>query len=423
VRFSPDGKILAASGYEAGSGNAIYRFDLQTGKELPRIGGQLAGGVRRLVYSADGSQMVTAGFDGYVRVWDAETGKPSHAFKADSGTVYGLALSPDGKRIATASREGLRLWETADGRPHIRPNMNKHECVAVAFSPDGKLLASGDAQSVVLWEVATGKPAVTLSGFKGELSAVLFSRDGRTLYTSSYDKMIRLWEVRSGRLIRQAEAHTGWIWALDLRGDDKMVVSGSVDGQFKVWDASMLGQATHHSQKLTPVDATQRWKDLSHPDAAVAMKAVWELSADPGQSLPLLRDKLASLRGAGPSLSEIQRLIDELDHEEWQTREHASKQLWEIGPYALSALKGSLERPASAEARKRLMRLVARIDPTALPPEDLIVLRGVQTLETIGTTEAREVLKQLARSPSGSPRLVEEAAQAAQRLGRSTPRR
>jgi WD40 repeat protein len=422
VRFSPDGKTLAAAGYEAGTGNAIYRFDVVTGKELPRIGGELSGGVRRLVFSADGKHLITAGFDGYVRIWEAQSGKPSHAFKADCGTVYGLALSPDGKRVATASREGLRLWETANGQMHTHPNMNKHECVAVCFSPDGKLIASGDAQSVILWEVATGKAALTLSGFKGELSGVLFSRDGRTLYTASYDKMIRLWEVRTGRLIRQAEAHTGWIWALDLRRDDQMLVSGSVDGQFKLWHTSMLGEAAHTAQKLSPVDAGQRWKELSHPDPAIALRAVWELSADPTQSLPLLREKLASLRGTGPSLAEIHRLIAELDHEEWPNRESASKQLLEIGPYALSALKTALEQPDSPEARKRLTRLIAGIDPTALPPEDLLVLRGIQTLETIGTTEARAVLQQLARSASGSPRLIEEATQAVRRLARSTPR-
>ena len=421
VRFSPDGKTLAVAGYEAGSSNAIYRFDVASGKELPRLCGPLSGGIRRVVFSPDSKRLVSAGFDGHVRVWDLATGKPHCAFRADSGTVYGLAISPDGKTIATAAREGLRLWDARDGRPLVRPEMSKQEAVAVSFSPDGKLVASGDSSSVVLWEVVTGKPARTLSGFKGELSAVLFSSDGRTLYTASYDKTIRVWEVRSGQALGQVEAHTGWIWALDLRRDDRLLVSGSVDGQLKLWSAATLrASATHVAAKVPVLDAAQRWKELAHPDASVAMKAVWDLAGDPSKSVPLLSEKLAQVRGEGPSVQEIQKWIADLDDEEWPVRERASKRLQAVGSHALASIKAAQERPVSPEAARRLNRLVLAIDPTALPTEDLVVLRGVQVLESIGSPEAQKVLHQLARERTGTPRLVEEAAQAAQRLSRSS---
>ncbi|MFQ3591717.1 MAG: PQQ-binding-like beta-propeller repeat protein [Gemmataceae bacterium] len=424
VRFSPDGKTLAAAGYEAGSTNAIYRFDLTTGKELPRLCGPLSGGVRRLVFSPDGKRLISAGFDGYVRIWDLLSGKADSAFRVDSGTVYGLALSPDGKLLATAAREGLRLWDAKDGRALLRPQMSKQEAVAVCFSPDGKLVASGDSSSVVLWEVVTGKPARTLEGFKGELSALLFSPDGRTLYTASYDKMIRIWDVRSGHSLGQVEAHTGWIWALDLRRDGRQLVSGSVDGQLKLWSTCALRSATaHRSAKVSAVDVEQRWKDLAHPEASVAMRAVWELASDPAQSLPLLSAKLAKVRGEGPSLQEIHRLIADLDHEEWPVRERASQRLLAVGPHALASIKAALERPVSPEAARRLARLVHRIDPTALPAEDLLVLRGVQVLENIGTPEAQRILHALAQDRNGTPRLVEEATLAVQRLARSLPSR
>jgi WD40 repeat protein len=152
VRFSPDGKTLAAAGYESGSGNAIYRYDLKTGKELPRIAGHATGGVRRLLFTPDGKRIVSAGFDGHVRVWCVASGKELRAFKADPGTVYGLALSPDGKLAATSGRDGLRIWEVETGRAQQHEAMNKHSCVAVAFSPDGKLVASGDNSTVTIWE-------------------------------------------------------------------------------------------------------------------------------------------------------------------------------------------------------------------------------------------------------------------------------
>ena len=419
VRFSPDGKSLVAAGYEAGSSHAIYRFDLTTGKELPRLCGPLSGGVRRLVFTPEGKRLISAGFDGYVRIWDLISGKPDCAFRVDSGTVYGLALSPDGKTLATAARQGLRLWNAQDGQALHRPEMSKQESVAVCFSPDGKLVASGDSSCVVLWEVVTGKVARTLSGYKGELSSLLFSSDGRTLYTASYDKMIRAWDVRTGQLLGQIEGHTGWIWSLDLRADQRQLVSGSVDGQIKVWSTLALrGSDKHVSAKIPVVDVEQRWKELAHPEASVALRAVWELASDPAQALPLLRAKLADVRGQGPSIQEIQRLIADLDDEEWPVREQASERLLAVGPHALASIKAALDRPASLEAARRLKRLVHAIDPTALPTEDLLVLRGVQVLECIGTPEAHKILQALAQQRSGTPRLVEEAAQAAQRLAR-----
>jgi HEAT repeat protein len=150
------------------------------------------------------------------------------------------------------------------------------------------------------------------------------------------------------------------------------------------------------------------------------MRAVWDLAGDPSKSVPLLGEKLAQVRGEGPSVQEIQKLIADLDDEEWPVRERASKRLQAVGPHALASIKAAQERPVSPEAARRLNRLVLAIDPTALPAEDLVVLRGVQVLESIGSPEAQKVLHQLAQQRTGTPRLVEEAAQAAKRLSRSS---
>ncbi|MGL4552383.1 MAG: WD40 repeat domain-containing protein, partial [Gemmataceae bacterium] len=342
VRFSPDGKTLAAAGYESGTGNAIYRFDVKTGNELPLIAGHATGGVRRLDFTPDGKTLVSAGFDGHVRVWDAPSGKELRSFKADAGTVYGLALSPDGRLAATAGRDGLRVWEVATGREQKHPAMGQHSCVAVAFSPDGKLIASGDGGTVTLWELATGREAATLRGFKGELSYLVFSADGRTLATGSYDKVIRLWDVPAGKLIREAEAHTGWVWGIGLSPDEKQLVSCSVDGTLKLWDMAKLGRPVHTTRKLTEIDAEARWKELSSRDPERAYQAVWALAGDPSRSVPLLAVRLAAARGEGPAASDIERMIRGLDSDEWSEREASSKGLAKVGPHARTLLVRAL---------------------------------------------------------------------------------
>jgi hypothetical protein len=423
VRFSPDGKTLAAAGYESGPGNAIYLFDTATGKELPRLPGHPTGGVRRLAFTPDGKRLVSGGFDGYVRVWDLARGSEVRAIKVEAGTVYSLSLSPDGKTAATAGRDGLKLWELETGKELPREEMNKHGCVAVAFSPDGKLVASGDGESVVLWEVVTGKKVQALSGFKGELSQILFSRDGRTLFTASYDRAVRLWEVRTGRLIHEAEVHSGWVWGIALSPDEKTLASCSVDTKLVCWDVAGLARpAGKAAAPLSEKQLEAHWAELSSGDAGAAYRAVCALAGDPGSALPLLQERLTGPRSAGATAAQLARMVRDLDSDVYRVREQATQDLGRAGVRALPALRRALASPPSLEVKKRAQRLLSRLDPTELPPEELIALRGVQALEYIGTQEARRLLERLARGDGGE-RLMDEAGQALARLDRALPRR
>jgi hypothetical protein len=417
VRFSPDGKMLAAAGYETGSGNPIYLYDVRSGKELPRLVGHPSGGVRRLVFTPDSKQLVSGGFDGSVRVWDVASGKQVRLIAVESGTVYGIDLSADGKTLATAGRDGLRLWDLASGKELPREAMNHQNCVAVAFSPDGKMVASGDSTCVKLWEAATGKVVNTLTGYRGEVSHVLFSRDGRTLYTGSYDRAIRLWEVRTGRLIHEAEGHTGWVWGLALAADEKTLASCSVDTKVLCWDLAGLGRPAGTKAPLSARQLESHFADLSSSDAGAAYRAVCALAGDPARSLPLLQKQLSTAPGRGPTTEQIGRMVHDLDSDEWPVREKASADLEKSGARALPLLKKALDNPPSLEVRKRAQRLLRRLDPTEMPAEELVAVRGVQTLEYMATPEARRLLEQLARGSAGL-RLTEEAGDALRRLAR-----
>src|SRR5688572_5069652 len=124
----------------------------------------------------------------------------------NSGIVYSVAFSPDGKTLASGSGDKtIRLWEVNTGRLIRALSGHGGTVRSVAFSPDGKMIASGsEDKTIKLWQVSTGKHIRLFNGHTGNVYSVAFSPDGKTLASSSEegnDSALRLWDVNTGRPI------------------------------------------------------------------------------------------------------------------------------------------------------------------------------------------------------------------------------
>ena len=157
VAFSPNGKTIISD-----QGGVLRFFDAATGRE--RLGSSEAheGGVSFVRYTPDGRLILTAGDDGTVRVWEAASGRQIRVIHED-GRVHVLALSQDGKRLATGVRqpvEGVSIWDLETGRK--RQDWPEHGAIvgaeALAFSADGETLLAFDRDQVLrIFEIATGR--------------------------------------------------------------------------------------------------------------------------------------------------------------------------------------------------------------------------------------------------------------------------
>jgi WD40 repeat protein len=167
-----------------------------------------------------------------------------------------LAFSPDGKTLASWSWDTIKLWNVATGKniatwdvALIKHAPIKHTkyvplVLSMAFSPDGKTLALGHSwdRTITLWNVASGKNTATLNGHADVVFCVAYSPDGKTLASGCSEResrgkhIIKLWDVGSGRHTATLKGHTHNVVSLAYSPDGKTLASGSWDKTIKLWD-------------------------------------------------------------------------------------------------------------------------------------------------------------------------------------------
>ncbi len=170
-----------------------------------------------MAFSADGKLFAVEASPKVISVHDSVTGKRVCQLKGDVNWIYcSLAISPDGRTVAASGWGGsLLLWDLHAGRERARITGIQGGASSVFFAPDSKTFATGggnNAHAVLLWETATGKQIDRFPGHTSPVSSVAFSPDGQTAATSSWlrgDPVVRLWNPRTGRLLRSLETSAG----------------------------------------------------------------------------------------------------------------------------------------------------------------------------------------------------------------------
>jgi len=470
--FSPDGKELLA-GHVSGT---VQRWDLASGKELtPGHKGAITG----MIAAPDGKTLTTWGADLTVRHWDVASGKEMQEFplppsdtdavlspdgrlacfdtdrtrtvvwdiaagkkvcqfdcpKKQPGVCPGvrtpgsLLWSPDGTTLTKWTADGaMHRFDAASGQkrpapPHqgvIDLTQTEDHPVCLTSSPDGKILAGfrpapidrpGEQNFLFLWEPMRPDRVRTIEGIKSTL-ALAFSRDDRFL-AAGHEDSITLWELVSGK--ERLAIQTGKaITALAFVGKGQLLASASADSTVLLWDLADL--ETNRKLGRAPLDAKQLqacWEDLGSRDGPEVQAAMRTLRSAPGQALALLRDRLPA--AVAPDPKRVARLIDDLDHDEFEVRKTASTELEKLGDLVAPALKQALEKNTSVQRRRGLELLLDALQEPS--PDMLRGIRGVEVLEGLATAEARQALRVLARG-EGKARLTREAQEALARLTR-----
>jgi WD40 repeat protein len=269
-KFSPDGRLIAvglkAEGVELrGTGDPSRHS-----KRLQPTGGE----VTALAFSLDGRTLAAVTKVGMATIWDLESGSLRQGPFQVAAYAVGVSISVDGTMLATAGEYGVNLWDVATGAflGSIGDGRNAGD---VAFSPTEPLVAfvvdgylqsgGGDAE---IWDVARRSLVTTLHIDDADVLgwAVAFSADGRMLATSGIDPLVHLWDVRSGKLIREFEQNVGnAVWALEFTPDGRTLAISGGDSFASLWDVAtgaQIGPRLGAGSRESMLDLSPDGRDL-----------------------------------------------------------------------------------------------------------------------------------------------------------------
>lgn len=199
-----------------------------------------------LVYSPDGSKIVTTADDGKIKIWDVNTGFCIVTFTEHSSGVTACEFAKRGNVLFTSSLDGsIRAWDLIryrNFRTFTAPTRLGFSCLAV--DPSGEVICAGsiDSFDIHIWSVQTGQLLDRLAGHEGPVSSLAFAPNGGVVVSGSWDHTVRIWSIFDRTQTSEPLQLQADVLDVAFRPDSKQLAVSTLDGQLTFWSVSEAEQ-------------------------------------------------------------------------------------------------------------------------------------------------------------------------------------
>jgi hypothetical protein len=322
-----------------------------------------------------------------------------HFYDARSGAqleIFSIPRQPDGSfasfyQLTLSGDGGLLLAVARKGTTHDKPGEMIH-----------------------VWDMTTGEKAWTFTHKEWHVTQAALSPDGRYAAIGFYnDPAVRLYRLSDGKEVAAFHGHSKGVTCIAFSADGKVIASGSMDKTAIVWDVKE-GLIPAAERPKADKGFAQRWETLRDGKPLDALEAISALAAAGDDGVAYLEGKLAPARKPDPA--RVQKLIEQLNHDDQPKRDEASQELGTLGTQVEAAVKKALAGEPTAESKRRLDELLKGMRSLWVSDRDLVrAVRAVYVLERVGSERAVKLLKKLAEGDPAA-RLTREAKISLERL-------
>lgn len=264
LALSPRANLIAIAGDEVD----IQIWDVRAHRAIAVLRGH-TNIITSLAFTPDGKFLASCSGDHTVRMWPVEAlysaNTPANSaitlsnstviytWPTEMEDVWAIAISPNGQRLAGVNRDG-KAWtwqidETLSDKPiHVLRERDVHHAT-LAFSADSTMLAVGaESRAIWLFDVQTGKTIRQLEGHRNLTTTLAYAPDGQTLVSSGSDRILKVWDLHTGRLVQAMAGAARTVRCVAYGADGRTLVSCGADRVTRIWELSESCDDNGHIQ-------------------------------------------------------------------------------------------------------------------------------------------------------------------------------
>lgn len=245
--------------------------------------------VSGVAFSPDGKLLASA--SDVAQIWDVSTGNKLMTIAGDDVGFFDVKFAPDGKTLALPGFYGnIQIWNVKTNKLNVLLKGHEGRIFSVDYNSTGKLLASGGGPDhkpgrMKVWKLASGDEITDLDKeHPGDVNSVAFSPNGKILASASRN-LVRIWNVDTGTLkktfhVKETTEKHQHIFALAFSPDGKFLASGDSNAEINVWDlktSSLKYRLSGHANNITSLAFSPNGKTLASAGSYDHTARIWNL--------------------------------------------------------------------------------------------------------------------------------------------------